>query len=220
MENNNVAAVTTKPVEVVVSKKVTHAILNSFNLVSETSDTLSFRVRDGRPRFVLEYNRNGQDKSKVDYLEREVTIPFDYGEFATLVGNASLVIEGKIESLGVISLYDIDKAGKRVDEKLKKAKVTIRKNLTNNAFELVVMNYFLDNKETVFLMAPGSWHEFEVNGKIVPNSFFSKTYTVNYFSRIDKVLDALAKENRYVYTTSFPADKITPEALALEAKTN
>lgn len=203
-----------KPIEVVVSKKVTHAILNSFNLVSDNGDTLSVRVRDGRPRFVVEYNRKGVDKSKIEYLEREVTIPFDFGEFGTLVANASLVIEDKAKSLSVTSLYDIDKHGKRVEEKLKKAKITIRKNVDINAFELVVINHFLDDKESVFLLAPGSWHEFEINNNKVPNSFFSKTYTTNYFSKLDKVLEVLAKENRYTYTTSFPA----PETVTLEAK--
>ena len=75
------------------------------------------------------------------------------------------------------------------------------------------MNYFLQDentlepKETKFLLAPGKWHEFELNGKVIPNSFFSKTYATNYFSKLDKVLEALAKENRYSYETSFQSDR-------------
>lgn len=200
-----------KPVEVHVARKVLHSILNSFTLQNDSGDTLTFRIRDGRPRFVLEYNRNGVDKSKVSYLERELTIPFDYGEFSTFVSGASYVISEQAKTLGVTSLYDIDKEGKKVDEKLEKAKITLRKNEESKAFELVVINHFLDNKESIFLLVPGNWHKFEMNGTIVPNVFFSKTYTINYFARLDKALEALAKENRYTYVTSFPEYKATAE---------
>ena len=99
--------------------------------------------------------------------------------------------------------------------------------VTNEALETIVansptlkgiVNYFLDNKETVFPLEPGSWHEFEINNTKVPNSFFSKTYTINYFRRMDIVLDAIAKENRYVYVTSFPADKSSVPAIPAELK--
>lgn len=221
VKNGNIAVAKKTAVPQLGSRKVAHSILVSFNLNSEDDDVLSLRIRDGRPRFVLEYKiPNGMDKNQVDYNKRELTIPFNFGEFGTLVQNASFVLEDKVKSFGVNCLYDIDKNGKKVDEKIKKAKLTIQKVEDTNAYEIVILNYFIQDentlafKETKFLLAPGKWHEFELNGKVIPNSFFSKSYAINFFNKLDKVLEALAKENRYSYETQFQTDRqSTPLAL-------
>lgn len=204
--------------QVVMHKKITQSRLNSFDLVSENGDILSLRIRDGRPRFVIEYKLPvGKSKADIDYIEREGILPFNFYDFSVFVTNASLVLEDKIASFGVTCLYDMDKDGKRTPEKINKGKITLRKNAELNAYEAVVTNYYLEeghkNREVVFLLAPGEWHKWEIGGKVVPRYFFSKVFSIKYFERLDKCLDALAKENKYTYITNFPADKLTNQAL-------
>ena len=127
VKNGNVAIAKRTAIPTIGSRRVAHSILVSFNLNSDNDDVLSLRIRDGRPRFVLEYKiPNGMDKSKIDYNKRELTIPFNFGEFGTFVQNSSFVLEDKVKSFAANCLYDIDKNGNKVEEKIKKAKMLMK----------------------------------------------------------------------------------------------
>lgn len=183
--------------------KVDNIKMDSFNLRNSNKDLFSIKIRAGRPRIVIDYAiPDNVDKSKVEYKDRQLIAPFNYTDFLLFLSGVEMVLSGSADSYSTISKYDIDKEGKRLPEAINKARVLIRKRENTKVFELVITNYFKDNKETVFVLeSDPEWFVIEVNNITIPNSMFSETYAKNYFKTLNKALDIILEENMVRYDT-------------------
>lgn len=188
--------------DVTIRRSAEHEAYANFALGNDNGDIMFFRVRDNRPRFTVDYKLpKDTDMSKVTFMDKQLIAPFNHADISSFVSSILLMLddkEKKIESIGVDCLYNYDKAGNKIEEKIVKARIEFFR--ADGIYKLKFVNSFLENKETIINILP-MWHQFFINKIPMPNALISEIYAKKYFKNLDKLLEELAKENKREYKT-------------------
>lgn len=188
--------------DVTIRKSAEHEAYANFALGNDNGDIMFFRVRDNRPRLTIDYKLpKDTDMSKITFQDKQLIAPFNHADISSFVSSILLMLEDKekkIESVGVDCLYNYNKEGEKIEEKIVKAHIDFYRE--DNIYKLKFINNFLDNKETVINILP-MWHKFFINKVPMPMALISDIYTKKYFKNLDKLLEVLAKENKREYKT-------------------